>query len=41
VLGHRRASFSLTVYGHLFDDDLDALADLLDTPTERRASQPG
>jgi integrase len=26
VLGHGSAAFSLTVYGHLFDDDLDALA---------------
>ena len=34
VLGHRSASFSLTVYGHLFDADLDALADRLD---ERKA----
>jgi integrase len=37
VLGHRSAAFSLTVYGHLFDADLDALADRLDTPTERKA----
>jgi integrase len=34
VLGHRSASFSLTVYGHLFDADLDALAERLD---ERKA----
>ena len=26
VLGHASASFTLTVYGHLFDDDLDELA---------------
>lgn len=32
VLGHRSAAFSLTVYGHLFDADLDALADRLDLP---------
>ena len=25
VLGHASASFTLTVYGHMFDDDLDAL----------------
>ena len=37
VLGHRRAAFSLTVYGHLFDADLDALADRLDKPGERKA----
>lgn len=30
VLGHRSAAFSLTVYGHLFDADLNALADRLD-----------
>jgi integrase len=35
VLGHRSAAFSLTVYAHLFDADLDALADRLDT--QRRA----
>jgi integrase len=31
TLGHRSASFTLTVYGHLFDDDLDALAEALDS----------
>jgi integrase len=36
VLGHRSAAFSLTVYAHLFDDDLDALADRFDG-NERRA----
>ena len=35
VLGHRSASFSLTVYGHLFDADLDALADRLDIPARK------
>jgi integrase len=30
ILGHRSAAFSLTVYGHLFDADLDALAARLD-----------
>lgn len=30
ILGHGSATFSLTVYGHLFDDDLDALAGRLD-----------
>jgi integrase len=30
VLGHGSAAFTLTVYGHLFDDDLDTLADALD-----------
>jgi integrase len=36
VLGHRSGSFSLTVYGHLFDADLDALADELDVTNIRR-----
>jgi hypothetical protein len=31
VMGHASAAFSLTVYGHLFDDDLDALAERMDT----------
>ena len=30
VLGHRSAAFALTVYGHLFDADLDDLALRLD-----------
>ena len=30
VLGHRSVSFTLTVYGHLFDADLDELAERLD-----------
>jgi len=38
LLGHRSAAFSLTVYGHLLDADLDALADRLDTTTERKAA---
>lgn len=32
VLGHRSAAFSLTVYGHIFDADLDELAARLDSP---------
>ncbi len=36
VLGHRSAAFSLTVYGHLFDADLDALAERLDITRERK-----
>jgi len=35
VLGHASAAFSLTVYGHLFDADLDALADALDGPAAK------
>jgi integrase len=30
ILGHASASFTLTIYGHLFDEDLDALATALD-----------
>jgi integrase len=30
ILGHRSAAFSLTVYGHLFESDLDDLASKLD-----------
>ena len=30
ILGHGSAAFTLTVYGHLFDADLDALAERLD-----------
>lgn len=30
IMGHRSAAFTLTVYGHLFDEDLDALARRID-----------
>ncbi len=30
VLGHASVAFTLSVYGHLFKDDLDALGDALD-----------
>jgi integrase len=30
VLGHGSAAFTLTVYGHIFEDDMDELADALD-----------
>ena len=30
IMGHGSAAFTLTVYGHLFEDDLDALAEALD-----------
>ncbi len=32
ILGHRSAAFTLTVYGHIFDADLDAVAESLDHP---------
>jgi integrase len=35
VMGHASAAFSLTVYGHLFDPDLDALADRLEARSRR------
>jgi integrase len=33
VLGHASAAFTLTVYGHMFDADLDDLATRLDAPS--------
>jgi hypothetical protein len=32
IMGHRSAAFTLTVYGQLFDEDLDALAKRMDHP---------
>jgi integrase len=32
IMGHRSAAFTLTVYAHLFDADLDELASRLDSP---------
>jgi site-specific recombinase XerD len=32
ILGHRSAAFTLTVYCHLFDADLDDLAARLESP---------
>jgi hypothetical protein len=37
VLGHRSAAFTLTVYGHLFDADLDDLAAKRDADFSRDA----
>jgi integrase len=31
ILGHRSAAFTLSVYGHLFDADLDEVAARLDS----------
>jgi integrase len=31
VVGHASAAFTLTVYGHMFDEDLDTLANALDS----------
>jgi integrase len=44
ILRHASAAFTLTVYGHLFDDDLEALAAALDgtrTGGKRRYSCGG
>jgi integrase len=30
ILGHRSAAFTLTVYGHIFDADLDQVAENID-----------
>ena len=35
ILGHSSAAFTLTVYGHLFDADLDDLAARLDVTASR------
>jgi integrase len=40
VLGHRSAAFTLTVYGHMFDSDLDDLAERLDLLPASRGSRP-
>ena len=37
VLGHANAGFTLSVYGHMFDAELDDLASRLDEP--RKASR--
>jgi integrase len=48
VLGHRSAGFTLTVYGHLFESDLDAIGDRMEaalayaqTGTRRAAGSDG
>ena len=33
VMGHSSAGFTLNVYGHIFESDLDALAEMLDAPS--------
>ncbi len=41
ALGHRSAGFTLSVYGHLFDEHLDDLASALDlTPRGTSAVHP-
>lgn len=36
VMGHRSAAFTLNVYGHIFETDLDALGEMLDITTAPR-----
>jgi len=36
IMGHKSAAFTLTVYGHVFDADLDALAKRLDSGSRVR-----
>ncbi len=33
IIGHRSAAFTLNVYGHIFETDLDALGEMLDAST--------
>lgn len=39
VLGHQSAGFTMSVYGHVFDEDLDALADRLEEILSPRLSE--
>lgn len=38
VMGHRSAAFTLNVYGHIFESDLDTLAELLDAPVQKQSN---
>jgi hypothetical protein len=40
VLGHGSAAFSLTAYGHIFDADLDELAERLDSISGAAQTRP-
>jgi integrase len=40
ILGHRSAAFTLTVYGHIFDADLDLVAENLDQAWAGREAAP-
>jgi len=40
VLGHRSAAFTLTVYAHLFDTDLDELAARLENLADSSRTEP-
>ncbi len=41
VLGHASAAFTLTVYGHVFEADLDHLGERLERVTSRAQTGPG
>lgn len=41
MLGHARAAMTLDVYADLFDDDLEALGDRLDTLARVNLRYPG
>ena len=41
ILGHRSAAFTLSVYGHLFDADLDDVAARLDATVSDRVRDRG
>jgi integrase len=40
MLGHKSATLTLDRYGHLFGDDLDALADRLDSAARAAVAPP-
>lgn len=41
TLGHATAGFTMTIYGHMFEDDLDALGLALDGPARGRSADSG
>jgi site-specific recombinase XerD len=40
ILGHESVTFTLTIYGHLFEDDLDEVADRLQDVVSRAQAGP-
>jgi site-specific recombinase XerD len=40
LLGHKTAVLTLDRYGHLFPDDLDAVADAFDSAADRLRTTP-
>ena len=41
ILGHQSAGFTLSVYGHVFDEDMDALAERLEEVFHPRKNDVG